>query len=224
MLLFCIYVIIYKKDKKEIVIKGEETKMTTENLNIFYAIGIVLTFISSIITTIVSIISLKSSNKKSEQSLYSSTITSSRGKWTTSMRDNASLYFTQITRICSEQEDNPLEIYNELTRYHFSILMLLSDEDKKLHDNMSAIRSKAFEIVHQNSIIEQQYNIYGNTCAAAQIEKHTTVINARNEIKNLRWSILKEYQSKVFEEICFLIQREWERQKYEATNMWNKKQ
>lgn len=140
------------------------------------------------------------------------------------MRDNASMYFTQITRICSEQEDNPLEIYNELTRYHFSILMLLSDKDTELHNNMSAIRSKAFEIVNQNDIIKQQYNIYGKTCANAQIEKYTTVINARNEIKNLRWSILKEYQSKVFDEICFLIQREWERQKYEATNMWNQKQ
>ena len=198
--------------------------MTTENLNIFYAIGIVLTFISSIITTIVSIISLQSSNKKSEQSLYSSTITSSRGKWTTSMRDNASLYFTQITRICSEQEDNPLEIYNELTRYHFSILMLLSDEDTELHNNMSAIRSKSLDIVQQDSIIKQQYNIYGESCSNIEIERQAIVVNARNKIKELRCSILKEYQSKVFDEICFLIQREWERQKYEATNMWNQKQ
>lgn len=198
--------------------------MTTENLNIFYAIGIVLTFISSIITTIVSIISLQSSNKKSEQSLYSSTITSSRGKWTTSMRDNASLYFTQITRICSEQEDNPLEIYNELTRYHFSILMLLSDEDTELHNNMSAIRSKSLDIVQQDSIIKQQYNIYGKSCSNIEIERQAIVVNARNKIKELRCSILKEYQSKVFDEICFLIQREWERQKYEATNMWNQKQ
>lgn len=198
--------------------------MTTENLNIFYAIGIVLTFISSIITTIVSIISLQFSNKKSEQSLYSSTITSSRGKWTTSMRDNASLYFTQITRICSEQEDNPLEIYNELTRYHFSILMLLSDEDTELHNNMSAIRSKSLDIVQQDSIIKQQYNIYGESCSNIEIERQAIVVNARNKIKELRCSILKEYQSKVFDDICFLIQREWERQKYEATNMWNQKQ
>lgn len=62
-----------------------------------------------------------------------------------------------IERICSEQEKDLREIYNELTHYHFAIVLLLFEQDVEVHDNMSIVRRKAFEIVEQSNIINQQY-------------------------------------------------------------------
>ena len=67
------------------------------------------------------------------------------------------MYFTQIARICSGQEDNLEELYNELTRYHFVIVLLLFEQDEEIHNNMNAVWSKAFQIVDQINIINEQY-------------------------------------------------------------------
>lgn len=75
--------------------------MSNEVFNIFSTIGIVLTFTASMAAVIVSIISLKYSNKVAKQSEYLNTITASRDKWSYSLRECSSLYFTQIARICS---------------------------------------------------------------------------------------------------------------------------
>lgn len=69
--------------------------MSSEVFNIFSAIGIVLTFLASIAAVIVSIISLRYSNKAEKRSGYLNTITASRNKWSNSLRDSSSLYFTQ---------------------------------------------------------------------------------------------------------------------------------
>lgn len=124
--------------------------MSNEVFNIFSAIGIGLTFLASIAAVIVSIVSLRCSNKVAKRSGYLSTITARRDKWSNSLRENSSLYFTQIARICSGQEDDLEEINNELTRYHFSIVLLLFAQDEEIHNNMSVVRSKAFEIVDQS--------------------------------------------------------------------------
>ena len=142
--------------------------MSNEIYNVYSTIGIGLTFVASIAAVIVSILSLRSSNKAAKHSGYLNTITLSRDKWSTSLRESASLYFTQVTRICSEQEVNLVEIYNELTRYHFAVVLLLFKQDEELHNNMSAIRSNAFEIVKQNNIINEQYRKNHRTPSTAQ--------------------------------------------------------
>lgn len=196
--------------------------MSDEVFNIFSAIGIGLTFLASIAAVIVSVISLRYSNKIAERTGYLSTITASRDKWSNSLRDSASLYFTQVARICSGQEDNLEEIYNELTHYHFAIVLLLFEKNKEIHDNMSAIRSKAFEIVDLNNMIRQQYNKLTDSTniTAAHTESQGVVIQARQKIYDLRCSILSDYQEKVFDGIRVLIETEWRKQQYEATDMW----
>lgn len=199
--------------------------MSDEVFNIFSTIGIGLTFLASIAAVIVSVISLRYSNKVAKRTGYLSTITAGREKWSNSLRENASMYFTQIARICNGQEDNLEEIYNELTHYHFAIVLLLFEKNKEIHNNMSAIRSKAFEIVDLNNMIKQQYNKLTDSTniTASHIESQGVVIQARQKIYDLRCSILSDYQEKVFDGIRVLIETEWRKQQYEATDMWKEK-
>ncbi len=195
--------------------------MSNKVFNIFSAVGIGLTFLASIAAVIVSVISLRYSNKVAKRSGYLSTITASRDKWSNSLRESSSLYFTQIVRICSEQEDNLEEIYNELTRYHFAIVLLLFEQDEEIYNNMSAVRSKAFEIVDQSNIINQQYMKMKDNpnITKTHIENQELVIKARKKIHDLRCSILNDYQGRIFDGIRILLEREWRKQQYEATDM-----
>ena len=84
---------------------------------------------------------------------------------------------------------------------------------------MSALRTKAFEIVDQNNIIDSQYIRGFLNCNKAEIENSDIVIQARKEIHKLRYIILEEYQGKVFNGISELLEREWRKQQYEATKM-----
>ena len=162
--------------------------MSDNIFNIISAIGIGLTFLTSMAAVIVSIISLKNSNKIAKHSGYLNTITVSRNKWVNSLRENSSLYFTQIARICNGQEENTDEIYNELTRYHFEIILLLYDQEddvdekvsEELHNIMSAVRSNALEIVNQSNIIKQYYkNLKVSTYINnEQLDNQAMVINA----------------------------------------------
>ncbi len=199
--------------------------MSNEVFNIFSAIGIGLTFLASIAAVIVSIISLRYSNKVAIRSGYLSTITVGRDKWSYSLRESSSLYFTQIARICSGQEDNLEEIYNELTHYHFAILLLLFEQNEEIHNNMSAVRSKAFEIVDQSNIINQQNKKLKEPFHAREdyIESQEVVVKAQQKMHDLRCSILNDYQGRIFDEIRFLLEREWRKQQYEATDMWIEK-
>ena len=159
------------------------------------------------VAAIISFKSMKDSKLAAKQSALNSTVTASRDKWSYALRENVSLYFTQIARLCNGQETDLQAIYNELTRYHFSIVFLLSsqhDDDVRIHDCMSAIRSKALEIVEISK------------------SKSLSPEVAQKSIENLRLSIWKEYGDEVFNGITFLIDREWERQKHEATLMWEK--
>ena len=199
--------------------------MSNELFNIFSAIGIGLTFLASIAAVIVSIISLRYSNKVAKRSGYLGTITASRDKWSNSLRESSSLYFTQIARICSGQEDNLEEIYNELTRYHFAIVLLLFEQDEEIHNNMSVVRSKVFEIVDQSNIINQQYKKLKESPNATEtyIESQEVVVKARQKMYDLRCSILNDYQGRIFKGIRNLLEREWRKQQYEATDMWKEK-
>lgn len=199
--------------------------MSNELFNIFSAIGIGLTFFASIAAVIVSIISLRYSNKVAKRSGYLGTITASRDKWSNSLRESSSLYFTQIARICSGQEDNLEEIYNELTRYHFAIVLLLFEQDEEIHNNMSVVRSKVFEIVDQSNIINQQYKKLKESPNATEtyIESQEVVVKARQKMYDLRCSILNDYQGRIFNGIRNLLEREWRKQQYEATDMWKEK-
>ena len=199
--------------------------MPNEVFNIFSTIGIGLTFLASIAAVIVSLISLRYSNKATKRSGYLSTITASRDKWSNSLRESSSLYFTQIARICSGQENNLEEIYNELTRYHFAIVLLLFEQHKEIHNNMSAVRNKAFEIVEQSKIINKQYmkmKVSPNI-TKAYIESQEMVVKARQKIYDLRCSILNDYQGRIFDGIRYLLECEWRKQQYEATDMWKEK-
>lgn len=199
--------------------------MSNEVFNIFSAIGIGLTFLASIAAVIVSIISLRYSNKAAKRSGYLSTITASRDKWSNSLRESSSLYFTQIARICSGQEGNLEEIYNQLTRYHFAIVLLLFEQDEEIHNNMSAVRSKAFEIVDQSNIINQQYMKMKESpnITEIHIENQELVVKARQKMHALRCSILNDYQGRIFDGIKKLLECEWRKQQYEATDMWKEK-
>lgn len=199
--------------------------MPNEVFNIFSTIGIGLTFLASIAAVIVSIISLRYSNKATKRSGYLSTITASRDKWSNSLRESSSLYFTQIARICSGQENNLEEIYNELTRYHFAIVLLLFEQHKEIHNNMSAVRNKAFEIVEQSKIINKQYMKMKESpnITEAYIESQEMVVKARQKIYDLRCSILNDYQGRIFNGIRYLLECEWRKQQYEATDMWKEK-
>lgn len=192
--------------------------MSNDVFNVFSAVGIGLTFLASMAAVVVSVISLRCSNKAAKRSGYLSTITASRDRWSNSLRENASLYFTQIARICSGQEDNLGEIYNELTHYHFAIILLFFEQDKELHNSMSALRSKAFEVVEQNNIIASQYN-RGFLVNKTEIENSDIVIQARKKMHELRCTILEEYQEKIFNGISEMLEREWRKQQYEATKM-----
>ena len=199
--------------------------MSNEVFNIFSSIGIGLTFCVSTATVIVSAISLICSNKVAKRSGYLSTITASRDKWSNYLRETSSLYFTQIARICGGQEDNLVEIYNELIRYHFAIVMLLSDQDKEIHNNMSTVRNMAFEIVDQKNIINQQYikmNNSSTNITEPHIESQEIVVKARQKIYDLRCLILNDYQGKIFDGIRKLLELEWQKQQYEVTDMWKK--
>ena len=70
--------------------------MNDELFNLFSAIGIGLTFIASVGAIIVSIISLRQTNKATKHTGYLNTISTTRYKWSTSIREQASMYFTQI--------------------------------------------------------------------------------------------------------------------------------
>lgn len=192
--------------------------MSNDVFNVFSVVGIGLTFIASMAAVVVSVISLRCSNRAAKRSGYLSTITASRDRWSNSLREIASLYFTQIARICSGQEDNLGEIYNELTHYHFAIILLFFEQDKELHNSMSALRSKAFEVVEQNNIIASQYN-RGFLVNKTEIENLDIVIQARKKMHELRCIILEEYQEKIFNGISEMLEREWRKQQYEATNM-----
>ena len=195
--------------------------MSNEAFNMFSAIGIGLTFLASMAAVIVSIVSLCCSNKAAKRSGYLNTITASRDRWSNFLRENASLYFTQIARICKGQENNLGDIYNELTHYHFAIILLLFEQDKDLHDNMSTLRDMAQEIVDQNNIIISQYDknkgLFSNN--KSEIEDSDIVIQARKKIYELRCLILDKYQGKIFDGISELLEREWRKQQYEATKM-----
>ena len=200
--------------------------MSDNIFNIISAIGIGLTFLTSMAAVIVSIISLKNSNKIAKHSGYLNTITVSRNKWVNSLRENSSLYFTQIARICNGQEENTDEIYNELTRYHFEIILLLYDQEddvdekvsEELHNIMSAVRSNALEIVNQSNIIKQYYkNLKVSTYINnEQLDNQAMVINAQQKICELKNAIIEDYQPLIFDKIKLLLKCEWEKQKKEA--------
>lgn len=199
--------------------------MSNEVFNVFAAIGIGLTFLASLAAIVVSIVSQKYSNRLAERSGYLETITAGRDKWSNSLRESASLYFTQIARICDGQEENLGEIYNEFIHYHFAIALLLFEQDRKINDDMCTVRNKAFEIVEQSNIIKQQYEKL-NECsdnADACIESQKIVIRAQQKMYASRYEILNDYQGRIFEGIRKLLENEWRKQQHEATEMWNEK-
>lgn len=198
--------------------------MTEELYYQWSAIGILLTFIASIAALFFSFISMRSSEKTAKHTNYQNIISTGRAKWQSDLRECASKYFTQIERLCGNQEKDVTNIFNELTLYHFAIVLLIFKQEEQLHDEMNAIREKAFRIVDFSNIISDEYskNGYNIDNLIPEIENKKMVISARRDIQQLRKSILHDHQHKVFNEIQFLIENEWKKQKYEATDMWKK--
>lgn len=87
---------------------------------------------------------------------------------------------------------------------------------------MSAVRNKAFEIVDQSKIINQQYTKMNESpnITETYIESQEMVVKARQKIYDLRCSILNDYQGIIFDGIRYLLECEWRKQQYEATDMW----
>ncbi len=195
--------------------------MNEELFNLFYAIGIGLTFIASVGTIIVSIISLQQTSKATKHTGYLNTISTTRYKWSTAIREQASMYFTQITRLCAEQESNVVEIYNELVHYHFAISLLLFENDKNLQDKLDRVKKLAWDIVYNNQIIDSYYEKYDDHPETTKeyIESQKIVIEARQKIYETKCSIVNNYQNEIFEDIRALVELEWRKQQNEASQI-----
>ena len=193
--------------------------MTNEVFNVFAAVGIGLTFIASVSAVIVSIISMRTAKNNAEYLGYLNMITAFREKWQTAMRESASNYFTQVTRICTDHESNLSAILNELNKCHFEIVLLIFKQDKRLHDNMSVIREKSSEIAVQHNIVVKRREEVIKKNPQIRIdtigETDEVIKEARIKINELKCSI-NEYKSSVFNEICKLIEIEWNKQKKEV--------
>lgn len=201
---------------------GGDTYMTEELFRVYSVIGILLTFLSSLAAVIVSTVTIRATRKMTKQTNYQNTISASRAKWQSDLREAASKYFTQIARLCGGQENNMTEIYNELTLCHFTIVLLIFKQDESLHNEMSIIRDKARKIIDYFGLINNQYHQVHRSpeVLVPEVENIDTVIVARRKIFELRNSIVEEHQYKVFDEIHVLIEAEWKKQQYEATEMW----
>ena len=181
--------------------------MTNEIFNIFATIGIGLTFLTSLLAVIVSVISLQSTKKSADRAGYLSTITSGREKWQFALRESASGYFTQIARLCDEQEHSDLSlIYNELVKYHFEIILLIFKQDIKLHDTMEAIREIASKIVAVNNVIITN----GKSMDKEELNK------LQDKICEMRFFIVENHRDAVFDEVQRLVEEQWRRQQGEA--------
>ena len=101
--------------------------MTEELFRVYSVIGILLTFLSSLAAVIVSTATIRATRKMTKQTNYQNTISASRAKWQSDLREAASKYFTQIARLCGGQENNMAEIYNELALCHFTITSAAKD-------------------------------------------------------------------------------------------------
>lgn len=189
------------------------------------AIGILLTFLASIAALIVSIVSMRSSKQTAIHTNYQNIISTGRAKWQSDLRECSSKYFTQIARLCGNQENDVTSIFNELTLYHFAIALLIFKQDKYLYDEMNIIREKAFRIVDFSNIISNEYLKVGQNINnyIPEIENNEMIISARKSIRELRVSIINDHQHIVFDMIQTLIENEWKKQKYEATDMWKEK-
>lgn len=188
--------------------------MNEELFNLFSAIGIGLTFIASVGAIIVSIISLRQTNKATKHTGYLNTISTTRYKWSTAIREQASMYFTQITRLCGDQETNVIEVYNELVHYHFAISLLLFENDKELQSKLDTVKELAWNIVCNNQIIDMYYNQPNMT--KEYIESLDIVIKARRKIYECKCSIINDYQNEIFKDIRALVELEWRKQQDEA--------
>lgn len=188
--------------------------MNEELFNLFSAIGIGLTFIASVGAIIVSIISLRQTNKATKHTGYLNTISTTRYKWSTAIREQASMYFTQITRLCGNQETNVIEVYNELVHYHFAISLLLFENDKELQSKLDTVKELAWNIVCNNQIIDMYYNQPNMT--KEYIESLDIVIKARRKIYECKCSIINDYQNEIFKDIRALVELEWRKQQDEA--------
>lgn len=196
--------------------------MTDELFRLYAAIGILLTFLTSLAAVVVSVVSVRVTRKMTKQTNYQNIISTSRAKWQSDLREAAAKYFTQIARLIGGQEKNVAEIYNELTLCHFAIVLLIFKQDEFLHNEMSAIRNKAHKIIDYFGIINNQYRQANRDPEVLfpEVENLDVVISARRNIYDLRNSIIEEHQHKVFDEIRVLIEKEWRKQQYEATEMW----
>lgn len=194
--------------------------MTNEVFNIFASVGIGLTFLASLTAIIVSVISLKSSKAIARQSGYLNTITVARERWQSIMREKSSMYYTQISRICSGHEDNLHNIHNELIMYHYSITLLLFEKDKPIIEHMDVIKEQSLEIIKLYDQIKQRCEELGNQ-PGIDTEKDCSVLQARQEIAVRKNKILTIDFTHVSNEISRLLEAEWRKQQDEATRMWD---
>ena len=187
--------------------------MTQELFYLYSAIGILLTFVASVTAVIVSIVSMKSSKQTAERTNYLNTISVQRTKWQADLREQSAKYFTQLVRICDDNEYLLSEIYNEFIKSHFTIVLLIfKEQDKILYEEMCVVLEKAKKIVECNSTILN----------AEKIKNEDIVLTARRSIDELRHSIRNDHQNKVFDIIRELIETEWKKQKSEtkAAEIW----
>lgn len=227
--------------------------MTQELLNLFYAIGIGLTFLSSIGAIVVSVISIqvtkqtaRETNRVTEKTAYETnnltrqtadhtnylnTITAEREKWSWTFRDHAAQYFTQITRLCSNREKNHLDIYNEFTKAHFMLFMLISEDETDLQNKMNALRATANELVLETEIWHKHSQALSKAISYHETHENSKYEESRDidKIKSdLEQSASKIYAIKahihineefIFNYCFYKLSKAWETRQHEASQL-----
>lgn len=171
--------------------------MSDDIFNIFATIGIGLTFLASIATVVVSIFSLIFTIKAEKHTGYLNTITVSRDKWSSMLREKVALYFAQIALFCSSDKTNVQEEYDKLLQCHYAVELMFFECDADVKKCLNVILKDA-------TMVKHFYNNYENQ---------------KEEIKEMKRAMSHEHQRDVLNIMKKYLEGEWRKQQQEALQM-----
>ena len=193
------------------------------------AVGIGLTFLASISAVIVSAVSMKQNKELSERTMaqnkeladssselakttaertaYLSSISTARERWGYRLRESASHYFAQLECICRASGEELEAAYQEFSRRHYAISLLLFERDEMPLALLDSIHGHAQALLALDS----------SPCWGEE-EREETFRNWRLH----KDAILRESQE-LLTVLRAYAEGEWRKQKYETTEKWEEK-